>query len=204
MSLPRDIVPADRARNTADQDPPSRPVAQPVQPPQNQMDGSQLVQWLSVQAGNMAGDLQHNVRALMVRASSPMPVMDGHDEVSSLRKELRHLQQAHRELQTMLKNQALAIETFQSKWQMAGQEARAFIARTRAQSEDFVRAELISVQRFEESLQGLLGEEYEKARICLQGQNHEGLKAFYDQCRRPPTSIVSSITSEFQACPCQL
>ena len=34
----------------------------------------------------MACDLQHNVRALMVRASSPMPVSDGHDviEVPSL------------------------------------------------------------------------------------------------------------------------
>ena len=53
----------------------------------------------------------------------------------------------------MLQNQALAIETFQSKWQMAGQEAHAFIARTRAQSEDFVRAELTAVQRFEDNLQ---------------------------------------------------
>ena len=102
------------------------------------MDGSQLVQWLSVQA-----DLQHNVRALMVRASSPTPVSDGRDEVSSLRKQLSHQQQAHRELEAMLKNQALAIETLQSRWQMAGQEAHAFIARTRAQSEDFVCAELI-------------------------------------------------------------
>ena len=60
-----------------------------------------------------------------------------------------HEQQAHKELQTMLRNQALAIETFQSKWQMAGQGAHAFIARTRSQSEDFVRAELTAVQRFE-------------------------------------------------------
>ena len=74
----------------AEQGPPSRPVAQLFQPPQPQMDGSQLVWWLFVQAGNMAGDLQHNVRALMVRASSPMPVSDGHDEVTSLRKQLRH------------------------------------------------------------------------------------------------------------------
>ena len=59
------------------------------------MDGSQLVQWLSAQAINRAGDRQHNVRALMVRASSPMPVSDAHDEVSSLRKQLRHQQQAH-------------------------------------------------------------------------------------------------------------
>ena len=41
----------------------------------------------------------------------------------------------------MLKKQALAIETFQSKWQMAGQDAHAF-----AQSEDFVRTELTAVQ----------------------------------------------------------
>ena len=73
----------------------------------------------------------------MVRASSPMPASDGHDEAFSLKQQLRHQQQAHKQLQTMLRNQALAIETFQSKWQMAGQEAHAFIARTRAQSEDF-------------------------------------------------------------------
>ena len=53
----------------------------------------------------------------------------------------------------MLKNQTLAVETFQSKWQMVGQEAHAFIARTRSQSEDFARAELTTVQRFEDSLQ---------------------------------------------------
>ena len=58
MSLPRrDIVPVDPARDVAEQDPPSRPAAQPSQPPQPSMHASQLVQWLSVQAGNMAGDL---------------------------------------------------------------------------------------------------------------------------------------------------
>ena len=53
----------------------------------------------------------------------------------------------------MLRNQALATESFQSKWQMAGQEAHAFITRIRAQSEDFVHAELTAVQRIEDSLQ---------------------------------------------------
>ena len=169
MNLPtRDIVPVD----PADQDPPSRPVAQQIQPPQLSMDGSQLVQRLSGQAGNMAGDLQHNVRALMVRASSPMPVSDGRDEVSSLKQQLRHQQQAHKELQTTLRNQALAIETLQSKWQMAGQEAHAFIARTRAQSEDLVRAELTAVQRFEDSLQ----RQYD-------GQLRSHVKALQDECR---------------------
>ena len=112
MSLPRrDIVPVEPARHVAEQDPPSRPM-------QPSMDGSQLVQWLSVQAHHMAGDLQQNVRALMVRASSPMPVSDARDEVSSLKQQLRHQHRAHEELQTMLRNQALAIEAFQSKWQV--------------------------------------------------------------------------------------
>ena len=74
-------------------------------------------------------------------------------EVASLRKQLRHQQHAHCEVQTMLKNQVLAIETLQSKWQMAGQEAHAFKAKTCSQSEDFVRAELMAVQRFGDSLQ---------------------------------------------------
>ena len=131
MSLPRDIVPAGHVSNAAD--PPSRHVVQPLQQqPQPPMDGNQLVQWFSAQAGNMAGDLQRNVRALMVRVSFPMPVLDSHYEIFSLREQLRHQQQAHQKLQTMLKNQALAIETFQSKWHMAGQEAHAFIAGTRA------------------------------------------------------------------------
>ena len=62
-----------------------------------------LYSWLRALAGNTAGDLQRNVRALMLRASSPMPVSDGSDEVASLRKQLRHQQQTHREMQTMLK-----------------------------------------------------------------------------------------------------
>ena len=35
----------------------------------------------------------------------------------------------------------------------AGQEAHAFIAKTRSQSEDFVQAEFMSVQRLEDSLE---------------------------------------------------
>ena len=38
----------------------------------------------------------------------------------------------------MLKNQALAIETFQSNWQMAGQEIHAFVSRARSEAEVFV------------------------------------------------------------------
>ena len=83
MSLLREIVLAGRVANAAG--PPSTPVAQARQPPQGNVNGKQLAQWLSVQAGNMAGDLQHNVRALMLRASSPMPVANRRDEVARLR-----------------------------------------------------------------------------------------------------------------------
>ena len=55
---------------------------------------------------------------------------------------------------------------------MAGQEAHAFIARTRAQSEDFVRAELTAVQRFEDSLQ----RQYD-------GQLRSHVNALQDECR---------------------
>ena len=163
------------------------------------MDGSQLVQWLSIQAGNMAGDLQHNVTALMVRVSSPMPVADGRDEVSSLRQQLRNQQQAHKELQTMLRNQALAIETFQSKWQkMASQEAHAFIARTRSQSEDFVRAEL-TVQRFENSLQRQYDGQLRSHVDALQDEGREHVGQEEDKMRK---ELQHALTQESSVCVC--
>ena len=55
---------------------------------------------------------------------------------------------------------------------MAGQEAHAFILRTCAQSEDFARAELTAVQRFEHSLEGQYG-----------GQLRSHKNAFQDECR---------------------
>ena len=101
-----------------------------------------------------------------------MPVSDGRDEVASLRKQLRHQQEAHREMQTMLQNQVLAIQTFQSKLQMAGQQAHAFVAKTRAQSEDFARAELMAAHRFKDSLQ----HQYD-------GQLRSHAHALQDECR---------------------
>ena len=55
---------------------------------------------------------------------------------------------------------------------MAGQEARAFVAKTRSQSEDFARAELLSVPRFEDSLQ----RQYD-------GQLGSHVHALQDECR---------------------
>ena len=72
----------------------------------------------------------------MLRAISPMPVADGHDELACLSQQQRHEQQTHDEMQTVLKNQALAIEIFLSKWQMA-----AFVTRTRSETKNFVHAE---------------------------------------------------------------
>ena len=85
----------------------------------------------------------------------------------------------------MLQNQSLAIETFQSKWQMAGQEAHAFIARTRAQSEDFARAELTSVQRFEDSLQRQYDSQLRSHVNALQDKCREHVGQEEDKMSRP-------------------
>ena len=80
MSLSRNVDPADHAMSVVDQDPPSIPVGvHPPRAPLEDKGSQQLVQWLSVQADHMAGSLQQNARALMVRASSPMPSSAGID-----------------------------------------------------------------------------------------------------------------------------
>ena len=84
----------------------------------------------------------------------------------------------------MLQNQALAIETFQSKWQMAGQEARAFIAKTRAQSEDFVHSELAAVQRFEDSLQRQYDGQLRSHVNALQDERREHVGQEEDKMRK--------------------
>ena len=114
MSLSRNVDPADHAMSIADQDPPSIPVGvQQARAPLEDRGGQQLVQWLSVQADHMAGSLQQNVRALMVRASSPMPSSDRHqDEVARLRAQLQHSKKVNGDMRALLQNQALTIEQF--------------------------------------------------------------------------------------------
>ena len=123
MSHLRDIAPAGRVEDAAD--PPSNTVAQAHQSPPGRMDGK-LVQWVSAQAGNMAEDLQHNARALMV-GEQALPCLCLLDMIINDKLALC-------EAKPMLKNQALAIETFQSKWQMAGQEAHTSIRKQRTSS----------------------------------------------------------------------
>ena len=68
----------------------------------------------------MAGSLQQNARALMVRASSPMLTLDRQqDEVARLRAQLQHSKKVNGDMRALLQNQALAIEQFQNRWQMA-------------------------------------------------------------------------------------
>ena len=56
-------------------------------------------------------------------------------------------------MRALLQTQTLAIEQFQNRWQMAGQEAHAFVARIRSESQDFVRTELGAIERFEDRMQ---------------------------------------------------
>ena len=174
MSLSRNVDPADQQMSIANQDPPSIPVG--VQQPRASQDNrgnQQLVQWLSVQADHMAGSLQQNARALMVRVSSPMPSDSRHqDEVARLRAQLQHAKKVNGDMRALLQNQALAIDQFQNRWQMAGQEAHAFVARTRSESEDFVRAELGAIERFEDRVQ----RQYS-------GELQQHVHALQDQCR---------------------
>ena len=117
----------------------------------------------------MARSLQQNARALMVRASSPMPSSERHkDEAARLRAQLHHAMRTNNDMRAMLQNQALAIDQFQSRWQMAGQEAHAFVARARSESQDFVRTELGAIERFEDRTQRQYDGELQKHVHILQ------------------------------------
>ena len=75
-------------------------------------------------------------------------------------------------MRALLQNQALTIEQFQNRWQMAGQEAHAFVVRTRSESEDFVRAELGAIERFEDRMQRQYSGELQKHVHVLQDECH--------------------------------
>ena len=199
MSLSRNVDPADHAMSVADQDPPSIPVGvHPPRAPLEDRSGQQLVQWLSVQADHMAGSLQQNARALMVRASSPMPSSERHkDEVARLRAQLHHAVRTNHDVRGLLQNQALAIEQFQSRWQMAGQEAHAFVARTRSESEDFVRTELGAIERFEDRVQCQYDGELWKHVHALQDQCREHVGQEESKLRN---ELTHALTHEPQVC----
>ena len=199
MSLSRNVDPADHAMSVVEQDPPSIPVGvQQPRAPLEDRGSQQLVQWLSVQADHMAGSLQQNVRALMVRASSPMPSSDRHqDEVARLRAQLQHSKKINGDMRALLQNQALAIEQFQNRWQMAGQEAHAFVVRTRSESEDFVRAELGAIERFEDCMQRQYSGELQKHVHVLQDECREHVGQEESKLRN---ELTHALTHESQVC----
>ena len=185
--------------SVVEQDPPSIPVGvQQPRAPLEDRGSQQLVQWLSVQADHMAGSLQQNVRALMVRASSPMPSSDRHqDEVARLRAQLQHSKKINGDMRALLQNQALAIEQFQNRWQMAGQEAHAFVVRTRSESEDFVRAELGAIERFEDRMQRQYSGELQKHVHVLQDECREHVGQEESKLRN---ELTNALTHESQVC----
>ena len=186
--------------SVVDRDPPSVPVGvQQPRAPLEDRGGQQLVQWLSVQADHMAGSLQQNARALMVRAASPMPAADRHaDEVARLRAQLQHSKiEVNGDMRALLQNQALAIEQFQNRWEMAGQEAHAFVVRTRSESEDFVGAELSAIERFEDRMQHQYSGELQKHVHALQDECHEHVGQEESKLR---IELTKALTHESQVC----
>ena len=185
--------------SVAEQDPPSIPVGvQQPRAPLEDRGSQQLVQWLSVQADHMAGSLQQNALALMVRASSPTPSSDRHqDEVVRLRAQLQHSKKINGDMRALLQNQALAIEQFQNRWQKAGQEAHAFVVRTRSESEDFVRAELSAIERFEDRMQRQYSGELQKHVHVLQDKCREHVGQEESKLRN---ELTHALTHESQVC----
>ena len=146
----------------------------------------------------MAGSLQQSVRALMVRASSPMPSESRQqDEVARLRAQLQHSKKVNGDMRALLQNQALAIEQFQNRWQMAGQEAHAFVVRTRSESEDFVRAELGAIERFEDRMQRQYSGELQQHVQALQDQCREHVGQEESKSTNAKTSLETTIADFF-------
>ena len=114
--------------------------------------------------------------------------------MASLRKHARHQQDAYREVHTVLKNQLLAIETFQNKWHMAGQEAYAFATKTRSQSRDFARAELTTLQRFEDSPQRQYDGQLRSHVRALQDEHRDHIGQEEDKLRKGPPASSYHLT----------
>ena len=100
-------------------------------------------------------------------------------------------------MRALLQNQALAIDQFQNRWQMAGQEAHAFVARTRSESEDFVRAELGAIERFEDRVQRQYSGELQQHVHALQDQCREHVGNEESKLRKELTNVL---THESQVC----
>ena len=80
---------------------------------------------------------------------------------------------------------------------MAGQEAHAFVARTRSESEDFVRAELAAIERFEDRVQRQYSGELQQHVHALQDQCREHVGHEESKLRK---ELTNALTHESQVC----
>ena len=80
---------------------------------------------------------------------------------------------------------------------MAGQEAHAFVVRTRSESEDFVRAELGAIERFEDRMQRQYSGELQKHVHVLQDECREHVGQEESKLRN---ELTHALTHESQVC----
>ena len=104
---------------------------------------------------------------------------------------------ANHDMRAMLQNQALAIDQFQNRWQMVGQEAHAFVARARSESQDFVGTELGAIERFEDRVQRQYDGELQKHVHALQDGCREHVGQEESKLRN---ELTNALTHESQVC----
>ena len=80
---------------------------------------------------------------------------------------------------------------------MAGQEAHAFVARTRSESQDFVRTELGAIERFEDRMQRQYDGELQKHVHALQDECREHVGQEESKLRN---ELTNALTHESQVC----
>ena len=146
---------------------------------------------MSISAGRSHGRITAT-KCACLEASSPMPSSDRHkDEVARLRAQPQHSKKTNGDMRALLQNQALAIEQFQNRWQMAGQEAHAFAVRTRSESEDVVRAELGAIERFEDHMQRQYNGELQQHVHVLQDECREHVGQEESKLRKELTNALT-------------
>ena len=101
------------------------------------------------------------------------------------------------DMRALLQNQALAIEQLQNRWQMAEQEAHAFVTRTRSESGDFVWAELGARSRLEDRMQRQYSGELQKHVHALQDECREHVGQEESKLRK---ELTNALTHESQVC----
>ena len=128
VSHSRDLVLAGNVETTPETPSVTLANAQATPAETHGMDGDQLIQWLTVQVGDVTCMLQQGVRAPLSQASASLLELRDHvDDLARLKAQLQYQKRFNHEIKAMLHTQALAMDAFQHQWRMAGSEAQAFI-----------------------------------------------------------------------------